>query len=535
MDRRLKPSTHHSHEPRLNVWSTAMANVKKWKSVGEAIGTRESRIKRTVTVHCPIEGKPYDRADFKSHVDRAVGLSHLEAIGPMSQGHMWQLTFDTESNKEAFITQGNFEIKVGLTASVSSNFKRRFYARVHWVPYAVPMQSVVNEFERIEGLTVISAQYTTSSVDGMTHVRSLLRELVFEAENGKTIPHVIKWESGPTRGQALVTVKGRPGVCLKCFEPGHVRQKCPVKFCRACKMHTMLHVTETCPGVTYAQRAGGAGSQLETLPMHELEDDDFLEPTSAEAQPAPTPATPGHAAACIAQAEQATMVTETSAADSVVQAPMQALSTNQLITAVAVCEVSDAHAVTPTHSTKVDEYRDSDDHASGLASHTDAGTDNLEITDRAAELIDGEEATVDVVNSGDEAMTVFPETTLGAIETSEASMNNTSISRRTSEESGETGSALDEVMASQMLTELAVSDSDKENESCAKDTTKRKPNGIVARTKTVARKLKSQIPKQKIIRSMNALQPDDFRKETKRPSPSAKSDASADSKRRIVS
>ena len=132
---------------------------------------------------------------------------------------------------------------------------------------------------------------------------------------------------------------------MKCFEPGHVRQKCPVKFCRA-----MLHVTETCPGLAYAQLAGGAGSQLETLPMHEVEEDnDFPESTSAEAQQAPV--TPGQAAACSAQDKQVTMATEMSAADSAVQAQWQTLFANQSTTAAAVCLVSNARAGTPTHST----------------------------------------------------------------------------------------------------------------------------------------------------------------------------------------
>lgn len=251
-----------------------MATPKKWKSSEECSGTRESRLKRTVTITCPLEGKPYDRADFKNHVDLSVGIAHLEAMGPLSQGHMWQLTFDSEGVKDAFVAKGDFEVKPGHTASVTSDFKKRYYARVHWVQYAVPMQSVVNEFEKINGMTVVSAKYALSSVDGMSHVRSLLRELVLETENVHDIPHVIKWESGPSRGQALVTVKGRPGVCLKCFEPGHVRQKCTLQYCRACKTHTKQHTTDTCPGMTLAQRVSAAPNTPEVIPERDLLDAD---------------------------------------------------------------------------------------------------------------------------------------------------------------------------------------------------------------------------------------------------------------------
>lgn len=271
----------------------------KWTCVEEGPGTRESRIKRTATVTCPIAGKPYDRSDFRSRVDAIVGLSQLEALGPMSQAHVWQLTFGNEAAKEKFTLAGDFEIKPGHMASVGSNYKRRHYVRVHWVPYPIPMQAIVSEFEKINGLTVISANYTKSTVPGMTHVRSLLREIVVEAESVHTIPHVINWRAAPAGGQALVTVRGRPGACLKCFREGHHRSECPVRYCQSCRQQTSTHTAETCPGRSFATAVSGTSS---SEPIdHDLVAEDAADtghtpmpvqpPATAPAPPAATAAT----------------------------------------------------------------------------------------------------------------------------------------------------------------------------------------------------------------------------------------------------
>jgi hypothetical protein len=137
---------------------------RKWKNVAESIGTQDSRNKRQVIVTCPVEGKPYDRENFKQHAAAIVGDAHVECVGPLSQGHLWQLTFDTEANKDKFVAGGDFQVKPGRIASITSHFKRRLYVRVHWVPYAVLMQSIVDQFEKIPGIVVLSATYTISAV-----------------------------------------------------------------------------------------------------------------------------------------------------------------------------------------------------------------------------------------------------------------------------------------------------------------------------------------------------------------------------------
>jgi hypothetical protein len=100
---------------------------------------------------------------------------------------------------------------------------------------------------------------------------------------------------GPVSGQALVTVKGRPGVCLKCFKPGHLRKNCPVQYCQKCRTHTAAHITTSCPGLTLSQIVAN-GAQAEVLLEHEMhaEDDDgfgLFEDLPTE-QKAPTPKQP---------------------------------------------------------------------------------------------------------------------------------------------------------------------------------------------------------------------------------------------------
>jgi hypothetical protein len=148
------------------------------------------------------------------------------------------LTFVDVDSKDRFVAAGDFATREGALAQVNAVKRQRHPIRVHWVPFYVPMAKVIKPFTEISGrpIKVLSAQYDKSVMEGLTHVNSLVRTVWVETDTPNSIPHAINWRYEGQRGQALVTMKNKTPVCLKCFAPGHMGKNCPLFIkCRVCK------------------------------------------------------------------------------------------------------------------------------------------------------------------------------------------------------------------------------------------------------------------------------------------------------------
>jgi hypothetical protein len=170
------------------------------------------------------------------HVHGSAGLQTLEACGPSSAPNIWFLTFASKDAKEMFAAAGDFVTKEGLQAKVEGRkVNTKQWIKIHWVPYHVPMAQAIKQLEQIQGVTIIAASYDkVTGHDGMEHVRSLLRTVLVEAPDVGKIPYSIRWSHDGESGTALVTMKNRPPVCLKCNIMGHVRKDCQTAKCAVC-------------------------------------------------------------------------------------------------------------------------------------------------------------------------------------------------------------------------------------------------------------------------------------------------------------
>ena len=206
-------------------------------------------------------------------MEDTVGLEALEAIGPTQQAHEWELTFSTQLATTQFLTQGTFVIR-GHQARVNSVQQNRFKIRLHWVPYYVSNESFVDVFER-NYVKVHSADFEKSSVEGLEHVRTLIRFFIVETDKPENIPHFISWNHGSLRGRALVTMTGRAPLCLRCKMSGHLRKQCSAPYCTTCRQYG--HDSAVCQGATYASTTAATKGNVFHID-EELADvvDDFL-------------------------------------------------------------------------------------------------------------------------------------------------------------------------------------------------------------------------------------------------------------------
>jgi hypothetical protein len=143
---------------------------KSWVDPDELDGNYATRIHRTVRISLPLGERYYNRGSFAQKVEETCGLDNLEACGPMAAGHIWMLTFSSIDAKERFANAGNFKTREGAEARVTAVKKQRHAVRVHWVLFHVPMKAIVKAFERYPELTVTSASYEKSVMEGLKHV-----------------------------------------------------------------------------------------------------------------------------------------------------------------------------------------------------------------------------------------------------------------------------------------------------------------------------------------------------------------------------
>ena len=86
-----------------------------------------------------------------------------------------------------------------------------------------------------------------------------VRKLRVEVEDIKQIPHIHKVGEYPT----LITMPGRPPLCLHCGYIGHVRQNCTTPYCRHCERYG--HSTEECVP-TYANTLANRSAPQQQAP-----------------------------------------------------------------------------------------------------------------------------------------------------------------------------------------------------------------------------------------------------------------------------
>ncbi len=211
--------------------------VKTWFDPDDRDLERGTRQERTAKVVLPPGTRNATRSSFIDRVGGVVGLHALEACGPAAAPNIWLLTFVTKEAKATFVTAGNFLTSEGLQATVESSSRgaSRFWIKLHWIPYQVTMVNALRQLESIDGIKIIAANYDkVSGLEGLSHVRSLLRTVLIEAADPTKVPYSLRWSQDGASGVALVTVKGRPPVCLKCGKGGHVRKDCTAEKCSVC-------------------------------------------------------------------------------------------------------------------------------------------------------------------------------------------------------------------------------------------------------------------------------------------------------------
>ncbi|XP_033726742.1 uncharacterized protein LOC117316311 [Pecten maximus] len=141
--------------------------------------------------------------------------------------------------------------------------QRRLTIRVQWLPTWIDDNCIANYFETYG--KVINFSRETSEVAGVT-LETGTREITLLIREGDQddIPHKARM-FGKT---ALIMVPGRPPICLRCHQVGHVRSQCPGRPVQAASYASKVAQSGPAPqpssenSVTASPSAGGSGEPV---------------------------------------------------------------------------------------------------------------------------------------------------------------------------------------------------------------------------------------------------------------------------------
>ena len=164
------------------------------------------------------------------------------ALGPLERNHEWLVTMCTEEDKVALLSRGTVQVK-GKSFKIKSADRRHFTARVHWAPVYITnnvIHETLGDYAEVKSLK--HEVYTDAGLDGIaTGVRKVLM-----VGDRHQVPHVLEVVDPDTAEvwKCLVTIAGRPPLCLRCKKIGHVRKSSTTPFCRHHRQYG--HATEGC-------------------------------------------------------------------------------------------------------------------------------------------------------------------------------------------------------------------------------------------------------------------------------------------------
>jgi len=144
------------------------------------------------------------------------------------------------------------------TFTVSATRTRRHSVKVMSYADCLPMLHLFNQIHAL-GHKVVGKRRCRSVVDGLVGSRN--GEIVFTIESVDiwSLPYTNEYHLQGEKRIALLSVPGRPVLCLRCYGIGHRLNECKAPFSRKC--HIYSHGTEYCTRGYSAARAGGLRPQ----------------------------------------------------------------------------------------------------------------------------------------------------------------------------------------------------------------------------------------------------------------------------------
>ncbi|KAG0427662.1 hypothetical protein HPB47_025317 [Ixodes persulcatus] len=220
------------------------------------------RLATTVFLHGDPRVKPYKIGDFARSLDAAVGVKNVAALGAFQLNHERRCVIVDPNVTEASLLE-------------------------HWLPTYVndeEVSAVFRSFGRIKDIR----REMWRPPGGEYEIETSTRIVTLSLRDGLTrdeLPHQATVSGYPV----LVSVAGRPPLCLRCRQVGHMGRQCKAPWCRLCR--EVGHTEDDC-APTYATRARGrvtTPANIQLMDHDETEETNEQNPTAVTAAIAAEP------------------------------------------------------------------------------------------------------------------------------------------------------------------------------------------------------------------------------------------------------
>ncbi|KAG0436340.1 hypothetical protein HPB47_018005, partial [Ixodes persulcatus] len=244
------------------------------------------RLATTVFLHSDPRVKPYKIGDFARSLDAAVGMKNVAALGAFQLNHVWVCTLHDVKTRDRLTSLGELTVKERRCVIVDPNVTEASL-RVHWLPTYVndeEVSAVFRSFGRIKDIQ----REMWRALGGEYEIETSTRIVTLLLRDGLTrdeLPHQATVSGYPV----LVSVAGRPPLCLRCRQVGHMGRQCKAPWCRLCR--EVGHTEDDC-APTYATRARGrvtTPANIQLMDHDETEETNEQNPTAVTAAIAAEP------------------------------------------------------------------------------------------------------------------------------------------------------------------------------------------------------------------------------------------------------
>ncbi|XP_060082156.1 uncharacterized protein LOC132561455 [Ylistrum balloti] len=155
-------------------------------------------------------------------IDAGVPPDELKCVFRCEAPNSWFATFSTTYQVDRLVESGAIN-KPQFSLLPEPCDRRRLTIRVMWLPSWMSDEAISRTFDEVYGRVVCVERETTTIGQVSLETGTRVLSLVIREGDQDLLPHRMRIQ-GKT---ALVVVPGRPPICLRCQQVGHVRAQCP--------------------------------------------------------------------------------------------------------------------------------------------------------------------------------------------------------------------------------------------------------------------------------------------------------------------
>ncbi|XP_077551659.1 uncharacterized protein LOC144165741 [Haemaphysalis longicornis] len=259
-----------------------------------------SVVLNTFFLHGDVRARPYRVEDFRDALMHDGMLADVAALGTYQMNHIWAVTFKSDDGKKKLLLKKEVTVK-GHKCLVIDPCHQDVRLKLHWVLHNAPDDQIKEAFAPYGSVVEVTKEKWR--VNGCTNFSTMTRTVVLRLKGGVArddLPHQLR-----VGGElALVAVPGRPPLCLRCNQTGHIRRECRVPKCNVCRRFG--HDGANCVK-TYAAATGpGTNEERSELIMDEAEAEEVVGSPSLERTSTPCDVSAGKGDATKGTATEAT-------------------------------------------------------------------------------------------------------------------------------------------------------------------------------------------------------------------------------------